>query len=82
MSLTKFERKVKKLGLSVERLSTSVELLEWCRKHKDDCYIPEHLLSEIKVRTSFEDKDIAEYSLAPGTVIPTAVELGTSSEQL
>ena len=69
--MTKFERKVKRLGLSEDQLSTSVELLEWVIKHKERYYVPESFLSQVNLTTSYDSKQSAEYSLIQGTVIPT-----------
>lgn len=39
-----FEHFVRRLHLSPEEYSTSVELKEWVRRHKDHKYVPSQLL--------------------------------------
>jgi hypothetical protein len=39
-----FEHVVRRLHLSPEKYSTSAELKEWVRRHKDSKYVPPYLL--------------------------------------
>jgi len=43
---TKFEIKVKQLGLTKQTCAASKELRSWCESNRNQCYIPEWLLKE------------------------------------
>jgi hypothetical protein len=42
---TEFDREVRRLGLKREDCVHSTELREWCRRNRNQCYIPEWLLA-------------------------------------
>jgi hypothetical protein len=67
---TAFEKKAQKLGLSEHQWSSSLELLAWARKNKEKVYIPERFLIQANLTTIYHTNELAEYSLASGTVIP------------
>jgi hypothetical protein len=43
---TEFEKQVQKLGLRKETCVASTELRKWCERNRNQCYIPEWLLTE------------------------------------
>ena len=43
---TEFEKQVRRLGLTKETCASSTDLREWCERYKNQCYIPEWLLTE------------------------------------
>jgi hypothetical protein len=44
---TAFELRVKQLGLTAEKYTSSAALRAWCMRNKDRVYIPEWLLKEL-----------------------------------
>jgi hypothetical protein len=46
VSPTEFERQARLLGLSEKKYAKSAQLREWCKHHRNRCYVPEWLLEE------------------------------------
>jgi hypothetical protein len=46
---TAFEEQIQKLGLNEQDCVTSEELMHWCERSKERCYIPEWLLKQWRI---------------------------------
>lgn len=66
---TEWERLLQYLGLTDENCTESPEVREWAVAHRNSKWIPVPILRRLRLRTMFDEGDLAPYSLTESGVV-------------